>query len=247
ATASAGVFTAAFNGADFSAILNLVREFGTTRILSAPRLTVMNNQTAILKVARNEVYFTTSAQFPTATNNNGVTVAGNPVFSSTPRTVPVGLVMTVQPAVNGESEEVTLNLRPTISRIVSRVEDPSIGLNANAQGRTATVQSLIPVLAVRELDSVLRVRSGEVAIMGGLMQDSSNSSASGIPGADETPLLSYLTGSKNENNAVSELVILLRATIVDSAMPDQADRALYRRYTRDPRAVMGTPKGKKNR
>ncbi len=241
ATATDGVFTASYNGGDFSAILNLVREFGATRILSSPRLTVLNNQTAVMKVARNEVYFTTSAQFPTTITTGGVPVSGTPVFTSTPRTVPVGLVMTVQPVINPETQEVTLNLRPTISRVVDRVSDPSIGLNAAQNNIAVPVDSKIPVLAVREMDSILRMRSGEVGVMGGLMQDSSINNDKGVPPFDEVPLIGNLARARDNNGTVSELVILLRATITDQAAPDGADADLYHKFNNDPRPLIPPP------
>lgn len=241
ATASDGLFTASYSGSDFSAILNLVREFGATRILSSPRLTVLNNQTAVMKVARNEVYFTTSAQFPTTVTAGGVPVSGTPVFTSTPRTVPVGLVMTVQPVINGDAQEVTLNLRPTISRVVDRVSDPSIGLNAAQHNVNAPIDSKIPVLAVREMDSILRLRSGEVGVMGGLMQDSSINNDKGVPPFDEVPLLGNLARARDNNGTVSELVILLRATITDQARPDSADADLYNKFNNDPRPLIPPP------
>lgn len=241
ATATDGLFTASYSGSDFSAILNLVREFGATRILSSPRLTVLNNQAAVMKVARNEVYFTTSAQFPTTVTAGGVPVSGTPVFTSTPRTVPVGLVMTVQPVIHADAQEVTLNLRPTISRVVDRVSDPSIGLNAAQNNITAPVDSKIPVLAVREMDSILRLRSGEVGVMGGLMQDSSINNDKGVPPFDEVPLLGNLARARDNNGTVSELVILLRATITDQARPDSADADLYHKYNNDPRPLIPPP------
>lgn len=241
ATATDGLFTASYSGNDFAGILNMVREFGATRILSSPRLTVLNNQPAVMKVARNEVYFTTSAQFPTTIATNGTTVSGTPVFTSTPRTVPVGLVMTVQPVINLDTQEITLNLRPTISRVVDRISDPSIGLNAAQHNVSAPVDSKIPVLAVREMDSVLRMRSGEVGVMGGLMQDSSINSDKGIPPLDEVPLVGNLARSRDNNGTVSELVILLRATITDQTKPDGADADLYHHYNNDPRPLMPAP------
>jgi len=236
-SADSGLFAASLDSKDFTGLLKLVRTFGTTRVLSSPRLTVMNNQTAVLKVARNEVYFVTSAQFPTTVTSTGATVSGTPVFSSTPRTVPVGLVMTVQPAVNAETGRVTLTLRPTISRVVDRVVDPSIGLNAAYAGVTDVVQSKVPVLAVREMDSVLQLRSGEVGVMGGLMQDSSDNQDQGVPGLDTLPLIGNLAKSRSNSGDTSELVILLRATILENPEPDPADKMLYERYNNDPRPL----------
>jgi len=236
-TAADGVFTASFKDKDFSSIINLVRTFGATRVLSSPRLTVLNNQTAVLKVARNEVYFVTTAQFPTTVSTAGVPVSGTPVFSSTPRTVPVGLVMTVQPAIDAARGRITMTLRPTISRVVDQVKDPSIGLNAAQSGVTNPVESQIPVLAVREMDSVLQLGSGEVVVMGGLMQDSSINEDKGVPPFDALPIIGNLAKSRNNQGVTNELVILLRATVLDSPPPDAADSDLYYRYNMDPRLL----------
>ncbi|HAX91681.1 MAG TPA: hypothetical protein DCY07_05680 [Rhodospirillaceae bacterium] len=235
--ASNGLFTASLDSKDFNGILSLVRTFGATRVLSSPRLTVMNNQTAVLKVAKNEVYFLTSAQFPTTTTASGIVVSGTPVFTSMPRTVPVGLVMTVQPAINNDTNRVTMTLRPTISRVTNYVNDPSIGLNAANAGVSNPIQSQIPVLAVREMDSVLQMQSGEVAVMGGLMQDSSENQDQGVPPFDAMPVVGNLAKSRDNQGATSELVILLRATIMNNARPHDADTDLYKKYNNDPRPL----------
>lgn len=238
---SSNVFSGSYSSGNFSALLSFVRSFGTTRVLSAPRLTVLNNQTAVLKVATNQVYFVTSAQFTTTTNANGATVTSTPVYTSTPHTVPVGLVMTVQPSIDPETRHVTMTLRPTISRVVSQVEDPSIGLNAAQTGSGNTVVSQIPVLAVREMDSVIRLHSGDVAVMGGLMQDSSINQDQGIPSLDEVPGLNLLAKSRDNQGTTTELVILLRAAISDSPAADMADSDVYEHFGHDPRPLPMRP------
>lgn len=232
-----GFFTTSVSGGNLGGIINLVQSFGTTRVLSAPRVTVLNNQTAVMKVATNQVYFITEAQFTTTTNANGATITTNPVYTSTPRTVPVGLVMTVQPSIDAANNRVTMTLRPTISRIVGEVSDPSIGLNAAVSGVTALVDSKIPVLAVREMDSVIQLRSGEIAVMGGLMQDSSINMDRGVPGLADISVVGNLFKSRDNNGKTSELVVLLRATISDQPFPDESDGDLYRYYNRDPRPI----------
>lgn len=232
-----GFFTAGVRSTDFNSIITLVQNFGTTRVLSAPRVTVLNNQTAVMKVATNQVYFITQAQFTTTTNANGSSVTTNPVYTSTPHTVPVGLIMTVQPSIDPATSRVTMTLRPTISRVVGQVDDPSINLNAAVAGVSSPVQSQIPVLAVREMDSVLQLHSGEIAIMGGLMQDSSINQEQGVPWASGIPYLGNLFKSRNNQGNTTELVILLRATIADQAAPDSADKNLYHDYNNDPRPL----------
>lgn len=232
-----GFFTAGVTGTNFGSMINLVQTFGTTRVLSAPRVTVLNNQTAVMKVATNQVYFVTQAQFTTTTNASGASVTTNPVYTSTPRTVPVGLVMTVQPSIDADNNRVTMTLRPTISRVVGEVNDPSISLNAAVAGVTASVQSQIPVLAVREMDSVIQLHSGEIAVMGGLMQDSSINTDQGVPGASDLTWVGNLFKSRSNEGKTSELVILLRATISDQPAPDNADGNLYEYYNHDPRPM----------
>jgi len=232
-----GFFTAGVRSTDFNSIITLVQTFGTTRVLSAPRVTVLNNQTAVMKVATNQVYFITQAQFTTTTNANGSSVTTNPVYTSTPHTVPVGLIMTVQPSIDPATNRVTMTLRPTISRVVGQVDDPSISLNAAVAGVSSPIQSQIPVLAVREMDSVLQLHSGEIAIMGGLMQDSSINQEQGLPWASNIPYLGNLFKSRNNQGNTTELVILLRATIADQPAPDGADKNLYHYYNNDPRPL----------
>jgi len=126
---------------------------------------------------------------------------------------------------------------------VSEVDDPSIGLNAAQAGVAHPVQSQIPVLAVREMDSVIQLNSGEVAIMGGLMQDSSINTDQGLPPVDDVPVVGKFVKTRDNHGTTTELVILLRATIADQPPPDYADTQLYRRYTNDPRPLPAAMSG----
>lgn len=237
-TATDGVVTLSLKDNDFAGILNFVRSFGTSRTLSSPRLTVLNNQPAVLKVARNEVYFTSTIETtPIIGTNGGSPVGVSRTVNSTPNTVPVGFLMTVQPSINQDRDEVTLNLRPTVSFIVDRVEDPGVKIAA-ADANVPEVSSSIPVVAVREMDSVLTLKSGSVAVMGGLMQDSSGNLEKGVPFADDVPIFGNLAKSRSNTSQLTELVILLRATVVnDAPKPDEADAELYHKFNHDRRPL----------
>ncbi|MBF0354042.1 MAG: hypothetical protein HQL43_02250 [Alphaproteobacteria bacterium] len=230
-TATTGVMTMGLLTQDIGALVSLIKEFGTVRTLSSPRLTVMNNQTAILKVAENEVYFRTEIQ---TTVNNGVSSTN---YSSTMNTVPIGLVMTVQPSVNLDNDDIALGLRPTISRIARRVNDPAVDLQAAAAGSTIT--SAVPVVEVREMDSMVTIPSGHTIIMGGLMQERVQKNTQGVPGASDIPVFGNLFKAQADSIAVTELVVFIRATVVrapeKSVSP--ADRDVYQKYTRDPRPL----------
>ncbi|GAB6043739.1 type II and III secretion system protein [Endothiovibrio diazotrophicus] len=203
---AAPLFSAALDlgrALDLTATLRLLERFGRLRVLSRPRLTVMNNQTALLKVVDNRVYFTTEVE--EEANDQGITVRRS--YRTTVHTVPVGLVMSVTPQI-GEDRTVTLNIRPTLSRILRFVPDPSPPL------AEAGVTSLVPEVQVRELELVLKVASGRVAVLGGLMRESLERGRDGVPGLHSLPLIGDLFAYRADHRSKSELVILLRPLVV---------------------------------
>jgi general secretion pathway protein D len=240
ASAQADMVSFGAEGSRFSAIANTLQEFGLVRTLSSPRLTVMNNQAAILKVAQNKVYFRLNydKMYNSQNSRESTTV------SSDIQTVPIGLIMLVQPSIDPETGEIILFLRPSISRLTQSVADPAIdiaynaSINVDSNKLKSPTPSLIPVVEVREIDSVLRLHNKEMAILGGLMEVRSSEHKQGLPGLDEVPLLRDLTGSLTEGDTIVELVIVLKATIMDNgAAPDGADQRLMDKYTTDPRPL----------
>ena len=222
---------------NFQAIMQSLESFGSVRTLSSPRLSVMNNQNAILKVAKNQVYFKLSydKHYGNLTSNESINV------TSTIQTVPIGLVLNVQPAVDFDKGEVILFLRPTISRLSSSVADPAVEIalaGQNGQGSMPHPQSLVPIVEVREIESVLRLYHDDLAIVGGLMEIQSQDHRHHVPGTSNIPGLRDLTGAKATHDSVVELVILLKATIIDheqSPRIDNADRQLMTKLVHDPR------------
>ena len=193
---------------NISATVQLLESFGKVKVLSSPKISVLNNQTALLKVVDNRVYFTITS----TTQAGSVGVAPITTYASELHTVPVGFVMSVTPQI-AESDEVTLNVRPSISRIVGFVQDPNPAL-ANS---VVPVVSSVPIIQTREMESILKVANGQIAVMGGLMQDTVNNLKDEIPGANKIPLLGDALGYKNETTGKSELVIFLRPIVVKDA------------------------------
>ena len=194
-------------GRNFTATLSLLEEFGDVRVLSSPRLSVMNNQTAILRVTRDIIYFTiTPAQTSVAAVGSG-TVVAPATFTTTPNIAAEGFMMAVLPQIN-DADAVVLNVRPTIRRRVDSVRDPNPAL----QG--AATQNDIPVFETREFDSILRLQSGEIAVLAGLMQDFAQHNDSGIPGIRSIPVLGEALSNRAELSTKTELVIFLRATVI---------------------------------
>ncbi|HAU29195.1 MAG TPA: hypothetical protein DCW68_03685 [Rhodospirillaceae bacterium] len=231
-------FQATIDGSDVDLLVNLIQKFGTTRTLSSPRATVLNNQSAILKVARNYVYFDVQVDRETTTDTTTSNNLPLLTVSSDIRTIPIGLVMAVQPSVDMRTNEIVLTVRPTVTELDSTVSDPAVQyINSTLDPNAVRVESQIPVVRVREIDSVLRLQSGEVAVLGGLMQDKSVLDDEGLPGLGETPVLGDLVTKREKLRDTTEMVVLLRAQVLKNASSGvtDADRHLYKTFVRDPR------------
>jgi len=209
-------YSDAGNKYNVNATVKLLNQFGNTKVLSSPKLMVLNNQTALLKVVDNRVYFTVTVETDTTE-----TVV-NKTFETEIHTVPVGLVMSVTPYVSSENM-ITLNVRPTISRILQFVKDP------NPELASAGVESLIPEISVREIESMLRVRNGDVAVIGGLMQDTRSNSTDGVPGLSKMEYFADIFSYKDNKVSKSELVIFLKPVVADRPTLS-GDFAKYQRF-----------------
>lgn len=209
-------YTSASGLMQIAAALRLLESFGNTKVLSSPKISALNNQAALLKVTEDLVYFTLAANYTPGQSGSPATFT----ITSTPNTVSVGLVMSVMPQV-GESDQVTLMLRPTLSRVVGYVEDPAVPIYL-AQARSggidvSEVTSRIPQIQTREMESVIKVRSGDTAVLGGLMREDVSSSTDQTPLVGSLPGIGELFKYKKRSNSKSELVIFLRPTVVNSA------------------------------
>jgi MSHA biogenesis protein MshL len=204
ATATAtGTFSFLLNyvapGLGISSTLSLLETFGKVKVLSSPKISVLNNQTAMLKVVDNVVYFLIKNDSTTTT----VGTTNN--FTSTPQSVSVGLVMSVTPQIS-ENGSILLNVRPTISSLRGAGKtDPTPGL---------AVPNVVPEIQTREMESMLRLSDGEVAVMGGLMEDRINYSTSEIPGLGGIPVLGNFFRNRDDTSTKTELVIFLKPTII---------------------------------
>jgi MSHA biogenesis protein MshL len=208
--------------------IQLLESFGKVKVLSSPKISVLNNQTALLKVVDNNVFFSIKVTPAILNANGGVSTPAT--YESHLETVPVGFVMSVTPQIS-EADEVTLNVRPTITRVVGYVKDPNPALGS--------VVSNVPIIQARELESIMKVNSGQIAVMGGLMQDSVDNTKDGIPVLSSIPVLGNLFSYRNENSTKTELVIFMRPVVVKDAsingdykdyryiLPGQPDTAPY--------------------
>ncbi len=196
-----------------SATLDVLSRFGDVRILSRPQIIALNNQSAVLKVVDNRVYFSVNVERKS-------TDSGDDISTSTKiHTVPVGLVMNVIPFIS-DRNDVVLNIRPTISRILGFVDDPNPELNLT------NVKSGVPEIQVREMESVLRMKDGQVVVIGGLMQEQSSNSTAGVPGLAALPWLGGLFRKNSDSSGKTELLVFLKPTVIS---PSDADTAALSR------------------
>ena len=207
-TNTGNMFTLKYNNAtskfgNLSGAVSLLDSFGDVKVLSSPKLSVMNNQTAMLRVVDNLVYFTIKAD--TTTNQTTTTT-----YTTTPITVPTGFTMSVTPQIN-DSDSVLLNLRPSITRLLGYVNDPNPALAA------AGVVSRIPQLQTREMESMLKIENNQIAVLGGLMQDDINNLTDGVPLLQDIPLAGNLFKNRNDTKTKTELVIFLRPIVIKDA------------------------------
>lgn len=204
---------------NFKTAIKLLDSFGEARVLSSPKLLVLNNQTSMLKVVDNLVYFSIEVQ-PASTSSSGGVISPA-TYTTTAHTVPVGVIMAVTPQIN-ESGRVTLVVRPTISRKNGEVSDPNPAL--------ITVTNKVPIIQVREMESVLQVPSGETIVLGGLMQDDAAKNRDGLPGLTENPVTNVLFGTRDRNVTQTELVIFLRPTVITNPSLSSDELSFYKRY-----------------
>lgn len=204
ASAFGGVFSLALNaGSDFSAFIEMLKTQGDVQVLSSPQISTVNNQKAVIKVGSDE-FFITDVQSNTSTTTATASTQSNveltPFFS--------GVALDVIPQIS-ESGEIVLHIHPTVSTVTEKIKDISI-----STGTSLSVP--LAVSSIRESDSIIRAKSGQVVIIGGLMQNSVEDRVSKVPLLGDIPLLGALFRHTQEISKKSELVILLKPIVMDN-------------------------------
>ncbi len=190
-------------GLGISSTLALLETFGNVKVLSSPKISVLNNQTAMLKVVDNVVYFEVKSDSTIGQVNTQKS------FTTTAKSIAVGLVMNVTPQIS-EANMITLNVRPTISRVTGFKTDPNPDI-------PSAIPNRVPEIQTREMESVLRLANGEIAVMGGLMEDKINYNTDAVPGLANLPGIGNIFRNRDDTNTKTELVIFLKPTVIRDA------------------------------
>ena len=199
-----GLFSATFREGTFTALIELLGEQGNVQILSSPRISTINNQKAVIKVGTDE-FFVTDIDFDdnnsavTATDRTSTSVELTPFFS--------GISLDVTPQIS-EDGAITLHVHPSVSEVNDQEKVITVG------DRDVTLP--LALSTVRETDSVIRAESGQIVVIGGLIQNTSEDNNSAVPFFSEIPLLGELFKQRRFQSRKSELVILLRPVVAGS-------------------------------
>ena len=204
-----GLFSLGFDLGDFFGVIELLETQGSVQVLSSPRISTVNNQKAVIKVGQDEFFVTEISN--TTTTSTGTTT-NNPEVELTPFFS--GIALDVTPQIS-ENDEIILHIHPSVSEVTDQTKIITLGSDL--------VQLPLALSTIRETDSVVFARSGQVIVLGGLMQDQSKDENSGTPFLGNLPFIGHLFSTQRNSSKKSELVILLKPTIVG---PEEEARSI---------------------
>ncbi len=196
------IFTVGGSAGDFRAYIELLETQGKTNILSSPRIATLNNQKAIIKVGQDEFFIT---DVSTDTIPSGDTFISSPDITFTPFFS--GIALDVTPQIN-DADEIILHIHPSITR----VENQNINFIINGENGSLPMA----LNTVRESDSIIKAKSGQIVVIGGLMEEMTNKNKRGIAGLSQIPYIGNLFRVNTGDTRKTELVILLKATVINN-------------------------------
>lgn len=171
--------------------IDLLKTQGDINVVSSPRIATLNNQRAVIKVARQDVYFDEQQSIGAISTTSLATY--------TPRFITVGLMLDVTPQIDNNGN-ILLNIHPMLTEKVGVALSPS--------------GASVPILDVREADTLVRVKEGETVIIGGLIKDRKRVSDTGTKGLMDLPLIGWLFRLKESEAQKNELVVFLTPRII---------------------------------
>lgn len=205
-----GMIGLAFQTKNFAALISFLQTQGNVAVLSSPRIATLNNQQALLKVGTDQLYVTNVTGGTTATTTTAGTAPSltlQPYFS--------GISLDVTPQID-DAGNIILHVHPAVSTVTDSPKTIDLG----AQG---TYTLPLAASSINETDSIVRVEDGNIVAIGGLMSQNDSRNSAQLPGTSNTSLLGDLFGQRSRTSSKSEMVILIKPTIIDSDRASQAD------------------------
>ncbi len=216
------VFGLAFQTGNFASMLSFLQTQGTLQVLSSPRIAALNNQKAVLKVGNDE-FFVTNITTTTLTSATGAatqspSIVVQPFFS--------GVAFDVTPQID-EHSQIILHVHPSVSNVVEKTKNIDLGTSGSFRLPLASS-------SISESDTVVRVQDGNIVAIGGLMRESTQRTKSGVPGLANAPIVGGAFRSQATTARKSELVILIKPTVIQGDADWEKDlgdlRARLRAY-----------------
>jgi len=201
-----GVFAAAFYLKDFAALIELLKTQGDVQVLSSPRVSTVNNQKAVIKVGSDEFFVTGITSNSTTTGtvaDRTYDVTLTPFFS--------GIALDVTPQISDDGL-ITLHIHPSVSEVQDQTKTITIPSSSGSGSSQLTLP--LALSTIRESDSVVRARNGQVVVIGGLMQNRAADNRAATPLLGQLPVVGRLFRHEATASRKSELVILLRPQVV---------------------------------
>ena len=202
ADAFGGVFSLALSTSDFTAFIELLKRQGDVQVLSSPRVSTVNNQKAVIKVGSDEFYVTgidTNTTTTAATGNTNLSVELDPFFS--------GVALDVTPQISDRGD-IVLHIHPAVSEVSEQTKTVATTLG--------TLSLPLASSNIRESDTIIRAANGQVVVIGGLMQNATQDEVASVPLLGDIPLIGGLFRHTRQTSRKSELVILLKPTVIDA-------------------------------
>ena len=195
-----GVSTLRISRGDFDGVINMLQTQGDVQMLSNPRVTVTNNQKAVIKVGQDEYFVTdvsTSEDQSATQTENENDIELTPFFS--------GIALDVTPQID-RSGSVILHVHPSVTETAEQTKVIQVG----------DQQILLPLAQsnIRESDTVIRARDGEIVVIGGLMETVTSEQESKTPLLGDIPFIGNAFKNKAKTQSKRELVILIRPSVV---------------------------------
>jgi general secretion pathway protein D len=200
-----------FGASGLGDLVKNLDKFGTSTVISSPRIHAINNQQAMISFTKNHVYFTSDIQKDTRNSNQTLTTKMN--------SVPIGVVLIIHPSINIDTSEIFMDIHPTLSRINGYTKDPNI--EYIAQQSKTKLNSNIPIVEIKEMNSMLKIKSGEIMVIGGLIEHREDKQSFKATLHQKSKRLA-------DNMRTVETIIFLKAIIVPTfGLLDRKDKNLY--------------------
>ncbi|MEE9258361.1 MAG: secretin N-terminal domain-containing protein [Nitrospinaceae bacterium] len=212
-----------FNGptAAMDLVIDALSQQGDVSVLSSPKIATLNNQRAVIKVGKEDIFFTTDISRGTQGQND--------IITFTPSSITIGIILDVLPQIN-ENGSIMMSINASITEEIGRRETPG-----------GTGGTTVPILDVRETNSVVIAQSGQTIIIGGLMKTKKQKKFNSVPLLGDIPLIGVLFQHEEEIEEKVELVIMLTPEVMVGQGIDDKLQATHRDFRRMNSGVFDMP------